>query len=1106
MATTLGNGGSTSTTAPSAVVNIPNGSIYDLQKSLSGVVLLAYLTAEPVSEKKPSRLTEATFHPVRPWLAAMDAKGAGFVWNYETKEVVTEFSLESSQDAAVASMEATEEDEFATSGAVGTTTAKGILQRSSSPTAYVRGSRSKVSAPRMLFYDHEAINWTTKTSNDRTCYEDWLIILTTTHVMFCDLNQPTVIRSIPSDDLLRQVPCSIEILPSGVLAIGCLDGKIRLWSPAQRRTIETIDSGSLKEVQQLLLLPLCANEGNPSVVSAHFLACATVDGHMSTWKVSARGECVRVPGAVELKEAYRSFDASSGLSELKFHAHQLVVIAASKDGTVYVLDVFPLLRQNRTMMLTAILPTTKLPGATVFAGPRKGAYVVVSAAASGAAVTISELLNKGRGVGRDNLPASYHELVVGASFDSKDLRQPVGLAILKKVKVLSLSGSLQNPSLLCCVTTFGILVMKMTCLPSAPSIWIRRGAEKSPLLLFPGPTRVGIRINGEETSTKQEDYKLQSGMDAPNEKLKTPMLEACPSNAAFVSALLPASTHVEILQMDSELRNQKSINMHMVFSGNAIAVAWHANKPRFALLVPQEPNARRLTRAASNMSTPRRRGFMFGGSTKGFGAEEAAAAAEARLRNSMARAMTLVMYEIADDGHVQVVEEGCSCGDDRLLHVFSGPLLGVVKFESEDDGGSSGSTGGSSTSIPGTDGLHDSPSARNKRTESSVFGAITPTAAAGGATTGSFSAADNDGGDIKKTTLDFYEWEASSNGGMKRIGTGIDCPLLLEWEKVTHRFCALVYPRCVRIYRVTASPTVEVALLHEIPTASTVVSLHWMYQTLFLSTPEGITCYFICKTRFFTVDLASVSAYTSGTSGPLLYPKQQHLATEATTLLGIHNHRLVLAAPVQSLHSLDLSNKVLQCAMLISIGQADLALQVAEHFGSELSDWISSLFEAFAFVTHAVRLSKLSLRLKVNIGIKHQLLDELATWLSTETFPVSPDLTGTSLFQRACTALRRGGRKEVLESLFQQQLAKPDHNQEAVFIASLLQNQELLAQAHQGKKEWGKAHFAAKRQSSSVSNDLLGHWNKALQSTTAPWKATLEQQTIRPPEVLTLLP
>lgn len=54
------------------------------------------------------------------------------------------------------------------------------------------------------------------------------------------------IRSIAADELQRQAPCSIEILPSGLLAIGCQDGKIRVWSPQLWRIVETIDTGSAK--------------------------------------------------------------------------------------------------------------------------------------------------------------------------------------------------------------------------------------------------------------------------------------------------------------------------------------------------------------------------------------------------------------------------------------------------------------------------------------------------------------------------------------------------------------------------------------------------------------------------------------------------------------------------------------------------------------------------------------------------------------------------------------------------------------------------------------------------------------------------------------------
>ena len=36
----------------------------------------------------------ATFHPVRPWVAAVETKDVGIVWNYETKEIIKRFSLQ----------------------------------------------------------------------------------------------------------------------------------------------------------------------------------------------------------------------------------------------------------------------------------------------------------------------------------------------------------------------------------------------------------------------------------------------------------------------------------------------------------------------------------------------------------------------------------------------------------------------------------------------------------------------------------------------------------------------------------------------------------------------------------------------------------------------------------------------------------------------------------------------------------------------------------------------------------------------------------------------------------------------------------------------------
>jgi hypothetical protein len=192
-------------------VNIPVGSIYELQRSLHGVELSAYLSAEPVSEKKPSRLTDVAFHCVRPWLAAIDPKGSGLVWNYETRETVVEFSLGISPDVAALQGDAGDGDEeFGGSAATTTTTttptaaaaAKGLLQKAASPTAsYVRSLRNKASSFPMLFYDHESVCWTTRSGGagePRSFFDEWLLVLTTTHIVVCDLNQPTAVGSVLS--------------------------------------------------------------------------------------------------------------------------------------------------------------------------------------------------------------------------------------------------------------------------------------------------------------------------------------------------------------------------------------------------------------------------------------------------------------------------------------------------------------------------------------------------------------------------------------------------------------------------------------------------------------------------------------------------------------------------------------------------------------------------------------------------------------------------------------------------------------------------------------------------------------------------------------------
>lgn len=172
----------------------PRDSIYELQKSVQGVELLAFLTPpEGVSEKRLSKFVETAFHPLRPWIAGVEPKGNGAVWNYETKEIVHEFSLEISLDAA--DVGAAGDDAVAPAPQAALKTG-GLLTKSSSPTAttYVRSNKSKGGALRMLFYDHEAIATVTQNSGDRVCFDGSIVVLTATHVVMCDMNQTSAVR------------------------------------------------------------------------------------------------------------------------------------------------------------------------------------------------------------------------------------------------------------------------------------------------------------------------------------------------------------------------------------------------------------------------------------------------------------------------------------------------------------------------------------------------------------------------------------------------------------------------------------------------------------------------------------------------------------------------------------------------------------------------------------------------------------------------------------------------------------------------------------------------------------------------------------------------
>lgn len=80
-------------------------------------------------------------------------------------------------------------------------------------------------------------------------------------------------------------------------------------------------------------------------------------------------------------------------------------------------------------------------------------------------------------------------------------------------------------------------------------MFIARASDRAPLLAFPSTAKVALRILGDERSSsasKLDEHKLQSGSDAPNEKLKTPLLLPCPSDASYLAAVLPATQHMEV--------------------------------------------------------------------------------------------------------------------------------------------------------------------------------------------------------------------------------------------------------------------------------------------------------------------------------------------------------------------------------------------------------------------------------------------------------------------------------------------------------------------------------------------------------------------------------
>jgi hypothetical protein len=167
--------------------------VFSLQRAAGAVDILASLVPEGVSDKRLSKLVEVAQHPTKPWVAAIEPRGSGVVWNYETSEQVAELSLEVAQGL---DDDADEGDGVEAVASVSSpTSSKSFLQLgSSSPTAvsYIKSSR-KSTGLKMLFYDQEAIAATSQIPAPRSCFDEWLIVLAATGIVIYDLNHNSMV-------------------------------------------------------------------------------------------------------------------------------------------------------------------------------------------------------------------------------------------------------------------------------------------------------------------------------------------------------------------------------------------------------------------------------------------------------------------------------------------------------------------------------------------------------------------------------------------------------------------------------------------------------------------------------------------------------------------------------------------------------------------------------------------------------------------------------------------------------------------------------------------------------------------------------------------------
>ncbi|OQR93761.1 hypothetical protein ACHHYP_02276 [Achlya hypogyna] len=1046
--------------------------------------------------KKKSKLSGLAFHPVRPWAAAVEAKDFGVVWNYETKEVLKRFSLTTGEDAG------------ATTEAAEMPMSPGAINLSKTFSPKLGGNKAKATST-LLFFDRDAIAHATGVAHGIECYEEYLVIFSQQYVVFCDINGKMATRLITPDELQRATPTAIEILPGGYLAIGCSDGKVRVWSPRVSKVCHTIDTGLPRDIAHLVLIP-AAKDSGPAVPSTLFhsngfhcfVATVNVEGKAIVWSLH------HLDGDFQQSRA-SEFDTKqpTGLLEMKLLRQDGVLAAISKDGHVLFWDVSFLLssryvplyqcswrhqvalapdkRSSEPERLRSVVftggffaaPTAARPmQATLFIGSSKNNFVMVSSAQT-FHLALSDLHSKGKPTTPDQ------DITLLRADSTKDVRN-LHPRVPKAIKIIAIALCPRDTSLLGCATNHGLLMMKLhyfkpnvaMMVPSLPAVVLSTNTHLRTLPLL--------------EKSKKELYALKYGAkDSVPLLRKHPahdvvaIVSATGTNFEIASIVREASTAVQYQMVPLVVRAAAS-SITQVTYGPGQAVAWHAHKLRYAVLSVRHGNdafttdthdtpQRRMTRSASAVlatESPRRKLGFFSK------ADEAPMASGPQLSyfyktdvKALDGVTAVALFDIVN-GVANVVVDGLSLRN-PIVHLFSGPLLGVVYCV-----------------LP----QEKPPTPLSPKTK-----AVDATAAS--------MVAGGDDLAMVKFQLELYAWDhpvipakdgsPSLPAHLSKVGVTLPGPLLLEWD-ASGTYGVLVYPQKIAVLRLRDG---ALESLHRIGLARPVVSVLWVHQTLFAATEDDITCYFFCGSRHFSFLLASATAFNESANPLAVHPTELPVAQQhpggVLALLGVVRERLYMTG-AHHIYSIDLQNEVLQFCMYVAQGSPEKALALVPHISVDLTDYLATFLDAFGFGLLALPLPTVSLSLKASLCIKHSAVETLLELLpQLVALPDdSPDILGTSLLQRCVASLVRGGRAAACTAQ-SDALLQRRRLHDVMYVAVVTSDKQLLARALRAKEEWSLAALHTK----GDATDLLEHWGHALAVS-----ASKHAVTLRPPELSNL--